>query len=157
MLYFDLDVVILQDITWMTQVDSSRFYTLRDFRYLWRPNWTGINSSIMRWDPEIYSWIWHTLQDQDLGRIMGQYPGDQDYLTRVLAPHQVAFFDDSRFQSWRWQVWEGGMDLRTRQSRQPGRGAQVAPGTDVVIFHGRPKPHQIQDPWIQRHWHGQGA
>lgn len=156
-LYFDLDIVILRDITYMCHVNLDYFWTLRDFRYLWRPNWSGINSSIMVWSGHRYHWIWDRVQAQDIDKIMDQYPGDQDYLSRLIPAAEIQFFEDQRFQSWRWQVWDGGMDLRTRQCREPGRGPQPSPDCDAVIFHGRPKPHQINHPWIQRHWSGLGC
>jgi len=155
-LYFDLDTVIIRDITWMTQAQPDLFWTLKDFRYLWRAAWQGINSSVMSWSAPDWTWIWEDVGRQDIQRLMESYTGDQDYLTRIIPRHRMGFFEDARFQSWRWQVWEGGLDFRTRQTRQPGRGAVVSPDTDVVIFHGRPKPHDVDDPWVHRHWAGQG-
>lgn len=155
-LYFDLDVVIVRDISWMLWLDKTKFWTLRDFRYLWRPSWTGINSSVMVWHPDVIQDLAQELVSIDIDRVMSGYLGDQDYLTARLPRERVAFLDPNRFQSWRWQVFDGGMDMHTRHYRRPGAGVVTGPYTDVVIFHGRPKPHQIDLPWIQYHWRGQG-
>ena len=155
-LYVDLDVVILRDIRWMRDLDPRQFWTIRDFRWLWRPNYQGINSSIMLWSaPEWHHLVQH-MDESRLGDIMRQHLGDQDYLTEIIPRERLAFFDDNRIQSWRWQVNDGGMDMRTRLYRRPGAGPVPGPDCDVVIFHGRPKPHQISSGWMQRHWQGLG-
>ena len=35
---------------------------------------------------------------------------------------------------------------------QPGVGAILKPETSVIIFHGKPKPHEITDSKITQHW-----
>ena len=151
-LYFDLDVVIVRDLSWINNLSLEHFWTIRDFKKLWRPSWRGVNSSMMYWDPVKFSWIWDQVRQQQIDQIMMADAGDQDWLTKTLPQHQVRFFDDHRVRSWRWEIQDGGMDMRTRRHHRPRAGAVVPDGTDVVIFHGRPKPHQITDPWVQQHW-----
>jgi hypothetical protein len=38
-LYFDLDVVITGDLDWVRELDTRYFWTIRDFKKLWRPAW----------------------------------------------------------------------------------------------------------------------
>ena len=154
-LYFDLDVVIVQDITWMLSLDPRKFWAIRDFRRLWRPHWSGINSSVMVWNADHMRDLGHTVAQADIDRLMQTYHGDQDYLTAVIPAAQIGFFPDSRCVSWRWQVMDGGMDMDTRRYRRPGAGAVVPADADVVVFHGRPKPHQIDLPWIHQNWRAQ--
>lgn len=151
-LYFDLDIVIIDTIQWMLELEPDRFWTIRDWRYLWRPNWMGINSSIMIWQAPDWHWLAQRATAQDMPAIMARHGGDQDWLTQVIDPVRLGFFDINRVQSWRWQILDGGMDMHTRRYRRPGAGAVVPRDTSVVVFHGRPKPHQIQSDWIQRHW-----
>ena len=153
-LYLDLDVVILGDLNWLRDLEAASFWAIRDYRRLWRPAWRGINSSMMLWDARSFGWIWDTVRGSNIDDIMRDDPGDQDWLTKILPQTQVSFFPEHRIRSWRWECLDGGMDMRTRQYKQPGAGAVIPDGTDVVVFHGRPKPHQIPMPWVQQHWAG---
>jgi len=151
-LYFDLDVVITGDLDWVRELDTRYFWTIRDFKKLWRPAWKGINSSMMYWDTTRFRRIWHSFSSQDLQQVMRQFAGDQDFLTERIDQLDLRFLDESMIKSWRWEVKDGGMDMRTRQYRRPDAGAVLSPNTRVIIFHGSPKPHEIQDPVIINHW-----
>lgn len=153
-IYFDLDVVLVDDIRWLQDLDTQYFWAIRDWRWLWKANWTGINSSVMYWNAPDWTWIWDRVQEQGLDKIRSRHPGDQDWLTETVALTHRRFFEQQRIQSWRWQVHDGGMDMHTRRYRRPGAGAVIPPDTSIVVFHGRPKPHQIELPWIRRHWPG---
>ena len=153
LLYFDLDVVITGNIDWMLDLTPKYFWTIRDFRYLWRSNWQGINSSIMYWDTRMFPKIWKLFRQENLSQLMRRHAGDQDYLTSILNPGERRFLDDGLAQSWRWQIREGGMNMKTRQYRQPGAGSIVPETCKFVIFHGRPKPHEIHDDFMTNHWH----
>lgn len=152
LLYFDLDTVISGDLDWIRTLPTQYFWAIKDFKYLWRANWQGINSSVMYWDTVKYSHIWQNFQQRDLSSILGLYPGDQDYLTEMIDKKDVKFLPENSVKSWRWQVHDGGMDFRSRAYRRPGAGAVLDPHTKIMIFHGTPKPHEIHDPVIERFW-----
>lgn len=152
LLYFDLDTVIVGNIDWITQLPLKFFWSLQDFKYLWRPQHQGINSSVMWWNTTAFDSIWKTFNAQNLPHLMKQYPGDQDYITKQLDPKFVRFFPQDRIQSWRWQCLNGGYDFKRRIYKQPGLGTTIAQESSVLIFHGRPKPAEIQDPAILDHW-----
>jgi hypothetical protein len=152
MLYFDLDTVIVDNIDWICKLPLQYFWTVRDFKQLWRSSHCGINSSIMWWDTRQFDKIWQEFQSQPLAEIMRKYPGDQDYLTACISETQRRFFEPNRVQSWRWQCLDGGYDFQKRQHLTPGTGTTFSQLTSVLIFHGRPKPDQITDPVIQQHW-----
>jgi hypothetical protein len=151
-LYFDLDTVIARPIDWMLALPSQHFWTIRDFRYLWRANWRGINSSIMLWDTDKFGWIWQQFCQHNIAAISRQYHGDQDYISSVLTDRDLRFMPENFIKSWRWQIKDGGMDMKTRVYRRPDAGSVLDPDTAVMIFHGSPKPHEIQDSVIQRLW-----
>lgn len=151
-LYLDLDVVITGNLDWMLSLSSRYFWTIRDFRYLWRPNWQGMNSSVMFWDPRVFPNIWKNFRNENLTALMKRYAGDQDYLTMAIGATDRRFLDDGVAQSWRWQVREGGMDMKTRMYRRPGGGSILPPDTRIVIFHGQPKPHEVADDLLGRYW-----
>lgn len=151
-LYLDLDTVIIGNLDWIWALDPRYFWTIRDFRYLWRPNWTGINSSIMLWNTRQFEYVWRDFAGQNINTLARQYHGDQDYLSAVLDQQQVQFIDREWVHSWRWQIKDGGMDMGTRLYRRPGQGSQLLPTTKIIVFHGDPKPHEVADPIIQQHW-----
>jgi hypothetical protein len=152
MLYFDLDTVIVRNIDWITGLEPRYFWTIRDFRHLWRPAWKGINSSVMLWDTVRYDWIWQDFQGKNIHATTRLFHGDQDYLSSVLTEKDTRFIDPSLVKSWRWQIKDGGMDMKTRMYRRPDAGTVLDPQTNILIFHGNPKPHEILDQQILQYW-----
>lgn len=152
LLYFDLDVVICNDLSWILSNDTQYLWTIRDFRYLQTSAWSGMNSSIMWWNVGNFGWVWQKLQDTGIADSVKRYHGDQDFLQAVVTTDQRRFFPDKSVQSWRWSVAEGGWDFGRRRPRQPGSPANIAPSTSILVFHGHPKPHAVQDATIQRLW-----
>jgi hypothetical protein len=153
LLYFDLDVVIVRNIDWIWQSKSDYFWALKDFKYLWRPGWTGINSSVMCWDTQKFGWIWERFQENNLDVTVRRWHGDQDFLSAMLVGNrELKYLDPARIKSWRWQCKDGGLDFKTRMYTAPGSGSHVDADTSVLIFHGKPNPHEIQDDLVQQHW-----
>ena len=152
LLYFDLDTVIVGNLDWIWQLPTTYFWAIRDFKYLWRPNHTGINSSIMWWDTRHYQNLWDTFVLQDLATTMGKYPGDQDYISAVIPENQRRFFDTTKVLSWRWQCLDGGYDFQRRRHLAPGTGTEITDSTSIMVFHGNPKPEKITDQTIVAHW-----
>lgn len=152
LLYFDLDVVIVRNIDWIWELTPRYFWTIRDFKYLWRPKWTGINSSVMCWDTRRFTDIWSRFCDNNLDITMKKFHGDQDFLTASLDPASIGYLDSERVKSWRWQIKEGGLDFKTRKYAKPGEASTIDDVTSVLVFHGRPKPHEIDDGLIKQCW-----
>ena len=152
LLYFDLDVVITGNLDWILTLHSHYFWSIRDFKYLWRPTWQGINSSVMYWDTARYSSLWNKFNQETLTSVTKKYKGDQDFLTEHIQDLEKKFFDQDAVQSWRWQAWNGGYDIKTRSYRRPGAGTAVPPSTKILVFHGNPKPHEITDPVVASYW-----
>lgn len=152
LLYFDLDVVLTKNIDWIYDQDTSYFWTVHDFRHLWRTSWNGMNSSVMFWDTGAWANVWEGFQAADLGELMKRYQGDQDYLNQVISPEKRRFLDSKKIKSWRWQIKDGGLNVRTQTYARPGTGSSIDRDTCVIVFHGDPKPHQINDPLIEKFW-----
>lgn len=153
LLYFDLDVVITGDISWIVQETTARFWILRDFRYLQNSRVQyNVNSSIMWWNVSAWRSVWDEFARRNVNDVVRTYHGDQDLINVLVPPGQRQFLDDRCVQSWRWQAHDGGWDFRTRRSRAPGTGTVIEPGVSVLVFHGRPKPHQVNDLLVQTHW-----
>jgi hypothetical protein len=152
LLYFDLDVVIVSDISWITQLPTTEFWALHDFRYLQRPSMRTMNSSVMWWNVGRRADIWQEFARHDILDIARRHQGDQDYLFRQIQPGHLRYFPDDKMVSWRWQALDGGYDFQRRQHRCPGRGTEIPPACSVLVLHGRPKPHEITDAVIHQHW-----
>jgi hypothetical protein len=153
LLYFDLDCVIVNDLNWIKDLSTTNFWTIRDFRYLQRDSYSGMNSSVMWWNVERFAEVWKNFEKLDINETVKRYPGDQDYLGAVIPPTERRHFANHHLQSWRWQVQDGGFDFVNRHAKKPGSGAQVDPNTSILVFHGKPKPHECTTfPLIAEHW-----
>lgn len=152
LLYFDLDIVLVRNIDWILQHHMDYFWTIQDFRYLQSPAYKAMNSSVMYWNTERFAWVWDQFASQDINTVVRGYPGDQDYLNRVLTHNHKRYLNLTQFQSWRWQVADGGYNFKHRCALQPGTGATISPDASVIVFHGNPKPHEVTDPQIQALW-----
>jgi len=152
LLYFDLDVVIANQLNWVRELNTDYLWTIRDFRYLQRRDAVTMNSSMMWFNVNRFAWLWDKFSQADFKATIKSYPGDQDYLGAVLDVNQRRFADDFRFESFRWQCLDGGYDFAKRKHLKPGTGVKIQPGTSVVVFHGNPKPAQVHDPVIQQLW-----
>ena len=155
LLYFDLDCVIINDLSWIPALSTECFWTIRDFRYLQRKSHSGMNSSVMWWNVTRYANVWYEFDRLDINKTVVQYPGDQDYLGVVIDPTQRRYFDQQYLQSWRWQVQDGGYNFSTRKPNAPGTKSDnyIGGDTSILVFHGKPKPHECtSDPVIANNW-----
>ena len=152
LLYFDLDVVITGSLDWIISLDQKYFWCINDFRHIWRKDDVGINSSVMYWNTKRFQEIWRKFSHVDIEQHVLKFKGDQDYVSEAVDHRDRRYFDHDRIQSWRWQVLDGGLDPTTQRSRCPGQGPVLTPQTRIVVFHGKPKPHEITDICITQHW-----
>jgi len=151
LLYFDLDTVIVDSIDWITHQSLDYFWAPRDFKRIWRPQHTGINSSVMWWDTSKFARLWHQFREQDFNILQRRYPGDQDFISDVIDQTERRFLDERLIKSWKWECLDGGWDFRMRQHREPNTGTRTFPAS-VMVFHGHPNPHECKDPVIAQHW-----
>lgn len=133
-LYFDLDTVILQSIELLADCKSD-FAILRDFG---RPK--GLGSGVMLWEAGKVNEIWEQWCAEDRPILSG---GDQAFIEvvahrkwghRIGAHRILQDLFPGMFASFKWQC-EGG----------PGNHS-------VVCFHGKPKPHDCETPWVAAEW-----
>lgn len=152
LLYFDLDIVIVDRIDWIVDLSADKFWAVKDFRYLWRSDRQQINSSVMYWKTADYHWIWADFLARDRTETVKRFAGDQDFLQAVIPGDKVGFFDPGRIKSYRWQVKDGGWNNSQRVYHRPGAGCNIDAGTSIVVFHGDPKPAAVTDAAITQHW-----
>jgi hypothetical protein len=152
LLYFDLDVVIVKNIDWIWKLNLKHFWAVRDFKYLWKPNCTTSNTSIMWWDTTKYQNVWNTVIDQNIDFFVKKYRGDQDFISAVIPEGQRRFFNTDWIKSWRWQCLDGGFSFSKRKYIEPDTGTNIDKNLGILIFHGLPKQHEITDQIIATHW-----
>ena len=152
LLYFDLDTVIVDNIDWIWNLPLQYFWTVKDFKHLWRPLFTGVNSSIMWFSTQTFDHVWNNFKNQELNQIIRKYHGDQDYITEVIPTAERRFFEQNRVKSWRWECLDGGYSFTQKRHLLPGTGTTILHPTSVLIFHGKPKPSDVADPVIVQHW-----
>ena len=152
LLYFDLDTVIVDNIDWIHHLPLSYFWGVRDFKHLWRPNYHAINSSIMWWDTRTFDHIWKSFEMQDLKTITKKYRGDQDYINQAVGDKHLRFLDSNQVKSWRWECLDGGHNFKRRRLLTSDTNTVIPENTSVLVFHGQPKPINLQDPVILQHW-----
>lgn len=152
MLYLDLDVVVARDLDFVKTSPTNYLWAIRDFKYLQSRHANAINSSMMWFNVTNFAWIWQKFTQEDFVTVIKSYPGDQDYLAAVLDVNQRRFFENKYFESYRWQCLDGGFDFHKRKHLRPGSGVKIADDTALVVFHGKPKPHEVQHPVIVQLW-----
>lgn len=152
LLYFDLDCVIVRNIDWILNLPTEKFWSIRDFKYLQSDALNSVNSSVMWWDTENFAYVWQEFNTKGVSSTVKHYQGDQDFLNAVIPVNDRRYFEDARFQSYRWQVADGGWNFRTRRAMQPQSGSHISDHCSVIVFHGSPKPHEVRDPQIAELW-----
>lgn len=152
LLYFDLDTVIVNNIDWIHNLSTEYFWSIREFKRLWRPTFYGVNSSVMYWDTIQYNHIWKDFAQKNLNGILEKYRGDQDYITDTISKTELRYFPIENIKSWRWECLDGGYDFKNRRFYAPNAGTSVPNQTSILVFHGKPKPVEVTDPYIKQHW-----
>lgn len=151
-LYFDLDVVIHRNIDKLVKGLKNEFYGIRDFNRKFHHNWKILNSSVMTWIHGTQSKIWNEFQSNK--PLAMKLHGDQDWIWKI-AKENINFYPDKWIQSYKWEI-------RTREElvlRTGTRGFvkvrdDIEPHIDccVAVFHGDPKPQDVQDKFVVENW-----
>lgn len=152
MLYFDLDVVITGNLDWIIKLPQRNFWAIHDFRRLWKKTCRTINSSMMYFNTNQYQYIWDKFQQQPLDTIMANYKGDQDFITEAVDPNHLRYFDLNQIVSWRWQVLNQGTVHRRSFVNYNTKDISIPDSASVVVFHGNPKPHEVDNTIIKSCW-----
>jgi|TARA_B110000196_G_C20971591_1_gene578974 hypothetical protein len=141
-LYFDLDVVILDNIDKFVQDgDKHDFRICRDFG---QPT-NMYNSSIMRWHTKSNATIWEGYK-ADKTRF-DRLQGDQNVITEIMQdrPELNPFPDEWSF-SYKWRNRTNPVFKRDDWTFERVKDASVA------VFHGNPKPHESDQQWVIDNW-----
>lgn len=151
--YVDLDVVLTGDIS---------PYMEGHFKFAMSANMTrrhGVNSSVMSWDGD-YSFLYqHFMSQKEL--VMKTFNkagrwGDQDFIkeTHTLLRGSVQKFQEKfpeLILSYKHDIAARGQLLKGTQRKRLRLGqGEWWKKPRIVVFHGAPKPAQVEAPWIPR-------
>lgn len=152
-LYFDLDVVIHNNIDKLVlNYNDSDFLGIRDFNRKFYSSWKNLNSSAMSWTHGNEKHIWSEFKKNpsDAQKLQG----DQDWIWK-LSKNTLKFWPDEWIQSYKWEV-RSRSDLAIQQGKRNFRTVDhnVVPNKNccVSVFHGDPKPQDVQDKFVVDNW-----
>ena len=151
-LFFDLDVVIFDNIDILFTHNPGKFHIIRDFNRCRVPDWKLSNSSCMRWKAGTMNYLW-TKFVENPSAVMQQNHGDQDWITKK-ARDDINHWPDNWIRSYKWEMI-GLKDTKILNKdgkkifRKP---ADITPENNVAVFHGEPKPFNCGDDWVVKNW-----
>ena len=150
-LYFDLDILIHANIDKLILNRTDEFLGIRDFNRKFHPTWNVLNSSAMSWDQGKHSDIWR-LFHKDLSSAQKLH-GDQDWIWKI-AKDRIKFWPDEWLMSYKWELRERNELTRINGTFQFKniRNPRIPKECSVVVFHGDPKPQDIEDPFVIDNW-----
>ena len=156
-LYFDLDVVILDNIDCFftyNNKNSDHFVGMNDFNKTTKL----FNSSVMRFNNKIMTeYVWKEyLKDK---KMFDRLQGDQNVISMTIkqTPYYSSFPNEWTFSA-KWYDRDNPRFHRERWT------FQKRPDSKVAIFHGKPNPHELINPhphesydlnkieWVKNHW-----
>lgn len=151
-IFFDLDVVIHNNIDKLVSLMPTEFIGIHDFNRKFYANWVNLNSSVMAWTHGTQSHIWNQFRNDPAAA--QRLPGDQDWIWKT-SKDRIKFWPKEWIQSYKWEI-RRKEDLTLvngkRNFRQIDHTIEVDPDCCVTVFHGDPKPQDVQDKFVVDNW-----
>ena len=132
-LYFDLDIILIKHLDKFIAADNE-FKIIHDFNRSNTINYNYSNSSIMSWTHEQQRHIWTKFQLEQR-QVQESMHGDQDYIH--IRAHNRNWYPDDWAISFKWEY-----KLKKL----------FTPQTSAIVFHGKPKPHEVVDNFLEGFW-----
>jgi len=137
--FFDLDTVITGNLDEIFEYRGD-FMILRDF---YRAK--GYGSGLMSWRPPAVNHMWTaytqgtTCPGGDQGWSEIHYPNAD--IWQEQYPEQII--------SYKIHIRDGGRQRVHNFTQHPG----TLESSRIVCFHGKPMPHDVHEPWMEKHWY----
>jgi hypothetical protein len=147
-LLIDLDVVIVNNIDKFWDYKQNEFVIIQDFNRHWFPNYSRSNSSIVKFTPEIANNIFNEYFINPMQHTR-KFRGDQDYFDEHVK--DKVWWPKKWAMSWKWEVYNGGM-IESNSNRYHSTNTFLDNETSVLVFHGKPDPHDVGDEIIKFNW-----
>jgi hypothetical protein len=158
-LFFDLDVVITGNIDdlFNYRPDES-FMGVLDWNRMNNPQY---NASVMRYELGKHSYIINEFYERCKA---GSLVKKREWDAYLKSNDKVVYFDESGFRYGGDQEWTSKQvypqhDLKSHtfqdgwilSYKAHGRGS-LPQGCKVMVFHGDPKPHEVNLDYVKEHW-----
>jgi len=151
-LYFDLDVIIHNNIDRLTKYDTNNFIGIRDFNRKFHSSWKHLNSSVMAWNHGTQKHIWDQFRSNTSTAI--RMHGDQDWIWKT-SKDRLKFWPDLWIQSYKWEI-RSKQELFVTNGRRNFKEIKndIVPHQDcsVAVFHGDPNPENVKDKFVVDNW-----
>lgn len=152
-LYFDLDVVVINNINKLVENCGEEFYGILDFNRKFRTSYQSLNSSALSWIHKSHNHIWaEFIKNPGAAQ---RLHGDQDWIWRQ-SKNQIKFWPDTWIQSYKWEVRSKDElvinKARLRNFKTVNNEIKVSNDCSVLVFHGEPKPQDVQDKIVVDNW-----
>lgn len=150
-LYFDLDVIIHNNINKLVENYQNEFLGIRDFNRKFHPSWKILNSSALSWVAGTQDEIWNRFLTERTSAL--RMHGDQDWIWHV-ARDKITFWPDEWLLSYKWEIRsrdELNFSGRPKVFKTV-RNVEIPKDCCVAVFHGEPNPHDIEDPFVIDNW-----
>lgn len=151
-LYFDLDIVIHSNIDRLPGYHSDQFIGIHDFNRKFYSSWKQVNSSVLAWNHRSQNHIWEQFKSNP--REAQRLQGDQDWIWK-LCKDKIKFWPREWIQSYKWEIRKrDDLTLANGKRRFKTIDHSVEPeqGCCVTVFHGDPKPQDVQDKFVVDNW-----
>lgn len=151
-IYFDLDVVIHNNIDKLVTFKSNNFVGIHDFNRKFYASWKYLNSSVLAWTHGMESHIWNQFKSnpKDAQRMQG----DQDWIWK-LSKDKISFWPKEWIMSYKWEIRsreELAVINGKRQFKEVNNNVKLHPECSIAVFHGDPNPCAVQDKFVLDNW-----
>ena len=151
-LFFDLDVIVHNNIDPLFTHNPGRFMIIRDFNRCRVKDWKQSNSSCMCWEAGTMNHLYTDFVGDHV-KIIKQHWGDQDWIMKA-GKDQITHWPDDWIRSYKWEL-VGFKDTKLRDSsgkwffRKP---PVIINDNKVAVFHGEPNPANCSDQFVIDNW-----
>ena len=147
-LYFDLDIIIINNIDDFWNWQPNEFRICQDFNRAFSKNTSYSNSSVMAWQDNSLDWLYRKFT-QNMQHTVHKHRGDQDFI-HAETKNIIKWWPREWAMSWKWEIKGGGM-LRPRGEYRTDHPYIIPENTRLIVCHGSPNPHEITE--LQAFWH----
>jgi len=147
-LLLDLDIVIMNNMDKFWQYNPDNFVIIQDFNRHWFPNYKRSNSSVVKFTPDIANKIYDSFINDPINHVR-KFRGDQDWFDEYVT--DKVWWPKKWAMSWKWEVYSGGM-VTCNSNQYHSIKTLIDPETSMLVFHGKPDPHEVPDDIIKLNW-----
>ena len=151
-LYFDLDVVIFDNIDKLFTYEPGKFCIIRDFNRHVRPEWDKMNSSVFRLETGQHSHVYDNFVYDPKQAL--RLHGDQDWIYIQTIKKEFSYWPDDWIRSYKWEM-RGKPPMEFKNGKRNFKtigDPLVEKDNCIAVFHGDPNPSECIDPWVIDNW-----